>query len=217
MRTTRLRPRCPRLATGRPSCSRGRPPIATALLRDLDRLAERLSAGARPPLRELAHTLAGRFGTPVTGSTLAIVTTSHDDLIAKLGVARDAIRGGSPSVADPRGVYFAERPEFSGQKVAFIFPGQGSQTVGMLRDLAIHFEDVRHAYEEFDAAILASGREPIGPRVFPPPVFDEAARAAARRRLASDRGRAAGDRCGKRRSAATAREGGRGTGHDRRS
>ena len=148
----------------------------TGLLCDLDHLAQRLSAGSRPPLRDLAHALAGRLGTPATATTLAIVTTSHADLIAKLSLARDAIRGGSPAVADPRGVYFAEPPGLSGQKIAFVFPGQGSQTVGMLRDLAIHFEDVRRAYEEFDAAILALGHEPIGPRIFPPPVFDEAAR-----------------------------------------
>ena len=148
----------------------------TGLLCDLDHLAQRLSAGARPPLRDLAHALAGRLGTPATATTLAIVTTSHADLIAKLSLARDAIRGGSLAVADPRGVYFAEPPGLSGQKIAFVFPGQGSQTVGMLRNLAIHFEDVRRAYEEFDAAILALGHEPIGPRIFPPPVFDEAAR-----------------------------------------
>ena len=46
----------------------------------------------------------------------------------------------------------------------------------MLRDLAIHFDDVRRAFEEFDAAMLALGREPVGPRVFPPPAFDEATR-----------------------------------------
>ena len=46
----------------------------------------------------------------------------------------------------------------------------------MLRDLAIHFEDVRRAYEEFDATLLAIGSEPIGQRIFPPPAFDEAAR-----------------------------------------
>ena len=46
----------------------------------------------------------------------------------------------------------------------------------MLGELAIFFEEVRRAYEEFDAAIVAAGHEPIGPRIFPPPAFDEAAR-----------------------------------------
>ena len=100
------------------------------LLRDLDRLAERLSAGARPPLRDLAHALACRLETPVTVPTLAIVTTSHADLIAKLSLARHAIRGGSLELADPGGVYFAERPRFADQKVAFVFPGQGVKQWG---------------------------------------------------------------------------------------
>ena len=146
------------------------------LLLDLDRLCERLAAGARPPLRDLAHTLAARRDTPVTGPTLAIVTTSHDDLIAKLNFAREAIRGGASEVSDPRGIYFEERPAFSGQKVALIFPGQGSQAVGMLRDLAIHFDEVRRAYEEFEAVITAAGGEPIATRIFPPPAFDDEAR-----------------------------------------
>ena len=103
------------------------------LLRDLDRLAERLAAGARPPLRDLAHALAGRLGTPATGPTLAIVASSHEDLIAKLSLARDAIRGGSPAVTDPRGVYFAERPGLLGPEGRVPLPGSriaGSRDAG---------------------------------------------------------------------------------------
>ena len=53
--------RC-RLATGRPSCLPGRPPVATDCFATSIACAERLAAGARPPLRDLAHTLAARRG-----------------------------------------------------------------------------------------------------------------------------------------------------------
>ena len=165
MRASRWRPPSPRPATGRPSCSRGRPPIAAGCLAIWIAWRHGYPRASVPAPRPGAR-LAGRLGTPATATTLAMVTTSHADLIAKLGLARDGMRGGSPAVADPRGVYFAERPGLSGQKVAFLFPGQGAQTVGMLGELAIHFEEVRRAYEEFDAAILALGHEPIGPRSF---------------------------------------------------
>src|SRR5256885_13781551 len=39
------------------------------------------------------------------------------------------------------------------QKLAFIFPGQGSQAVGMGKDLAEHFPVARAAFEEADAAL----------------------------------------------------------------
>jgi acyl transferase domain-containing protein/NAD(P)H-dependent flavin oxidoreductase YrpB (nitropropane dioxygenase family)/NAD(P)-dependent dehydrogenase (short-subunit alcohol dehydrogenase family) len=145
------------------------------LLRDIDHLAAQLAAGARPTLRGLAHALAMRPRTSAASPTLAIVAASHEDLSTKLNQVREALRDRT-ELFDPRGIYFAEAPAHYGGGVAFLFPGQGSQAVGMLGDLAILFDDVRRAYEEFDAAILALGREPIGSVIFPPPAFDEPSR-----------------------------------------
>src|SRR5262249_19190069 len=80
--------------------------------------------------------------------------------------------------SDPRGVYFAERPSLAGSRVAFLFPGQGAQSPGMVADLAIAFPEVREAFEAFDAALRSRGRAPVGPRGFPPPAFTEGERAA---------------------------------------
>ena len=62
-------------------------------------------------------------------------------------------------LVDPRGVFYAERPAFGRSKVAFLFPGQGSQSVGMLGELAVFFDDIRDAYEQFDEALSACGAE----------------------------------------------------------
>lgn len=147
-----------------------------ALLKELDQLAGQLAAGARPALRDLTHTLAAVAAMTASGSRLAIIATSHEDLVTKLNLAREMLRKNQTEFNDPRGLYYSAQPAFREQKVAFLFPGQGSQAVGMLGELAIHFEDVRRAFEEFDAAIVSSGSAPIGPVVFPPPAFDDAAR-----------------------------------------
>jgi len=146
------------------------------LLRDLDHLSGRLAEGARFPLKDLAHGLAVRSGAGPTGPTLAIVATSHEDLAARLESARAALWEGRTELTDARGLFYAERPPFADQPVAFLFPGQGSQSVGMLGDLAVLFDEVRGAFELFDSALAARGGEPIGPLVFPPPAFDEETR-----------------------------------------
>jgi acyl transferase domain-containing protein/NAD(P)H-dependent flavin oxidoreductase YrpB (nitropropane dioxygenase family) len=146
---------------------------------DLGRLSAQLDAGASPRLRDLAHTLALRFDADRPGPTLAIVADSLDDLKAKLATARAAVDAGK-ALRDPRGVYYADAPAFAGERPAFLFPGQGSQAVGMLGDLALAFDEVRGGFEAIDAALAAAGRPPVGPKVFPPAALDDAARERAR-------------------------------------
>ncbi len=152
----------------------------------LDELAAALSAGARPTLGDLAHTLIsaredlaarsdlGKF------ATLAILAGSHDELSESLRQARTAIAHGRSSLDDPRGILFAAQPAWAGEPVAFVFPGQGSQSPGMLQELAVLFPEVRGAFDEFDREIAKARGRLIGPLVFPPPAFDAATREEAR-------------------------------------
>lgn len=150
----------------------------TELLADLDRLADRLDAGARPLLRDLAHALNARAKLGGQNPTLAIVASDLDDLVAKLASARASIQKGESQINDPRGVQYHERPPHAGAPIAFVFPGQGAQAVGMLGDLAVAFEEVRDALDEFDAALVSQGADPVGPKIFPPPAFSDSAKRA---------------------------------------
>ena len=147
------------------------------LLESLDRLAKSLDDGARPALRDLSRAV-NRPVEPVEGSsaTLAIVAESLEDLLAKIATARGSIASGQKRVKDPRGLYYEESPRFTGQQVAFLFPGQGSQSPGMLADLTMNIPEVRETFDEFEAALTSSGRPAIGSLVYPPPSLDEADR-----------------------------------------
>jgi acyl transferase domain-containing protein/NAD(P)H-dependent flavin oxidoreductase YrpB (nitropropane dioxygenase family) len=153
----------------------------------LDRLIQALDSGSRPHLGDLAHALSHErercTADAAATATLAIVAADHDDLHDKLREARGLMAQGRASFDDPRGFVYAARPEWAGQRVAFVFPGQGSQAPGMLRELAVIFAEIRQAFEEFDRVVTETGGPAIGHLVFPPTAFDDTASVAARRAL----------------------------------
>ena len=134
-------------------------------------LADRLADGLAPPLVELARTHATETETRAGDATLAIVAESIEDLGAKLDDAREALAGDGDRVHAPNGVHWAERPLAAGGRVAFLFPGQGSQAVDMGRDIAVAFPEARETFERADRALGDFSGRPLGGYVFPPPSF----------------------------------------------
>ncbi|WP_405804197.1 SDR family NAD(P)-dependent oxidoreductase [Streptomyces sp. NBC_00210] len=134
-----------------------------AALRAIDRLAARLEqndAAGRPwPLRDLAgETSAGEGEIQV-----AVVATSLDDLASKLDRARE--------FATDDGIHVRTDAEELG-RIAFLFPGQGSQRPGMLGDLFIAFPRLRTMLYAADPRRVT--------RMFPPAAFTPEERAAQR-------------------------------------
>jgi len=131
-------------------------------------LAE-LSA-ASGTLRELAASI-GQASQPV-GYRLAIVATSLDDLRAKLAKARTALESKQTALNDPQGIYLAPvRAEGARGKIAFLFPGQGSQKTGMLHDLALHFPEFRESLETAERVLAGRFPKKLSAYIYPPPAF----------------------------------------------
>jgi acyl transferase domain-containing protein/NAD(P)-dependent dehydrogenase (short-subunit alcohol dehydrogenase family)/NAD(P)H-dependent flavin oxidoreductase YrpB (nitropropane dioxygenase family) len=146
------------------------------ILEAIESLQGSLARGAAPALRELSYTLwelaKGRASTDgLSILHLAVVTNSLSDLRQKLLWASEKLRSRQASIYDPRGIYFTENPLAYEGKIAFLFPGQGSQYVDMLCDLAIQFPEVRERFEIVNRVLADRFSEPLSSYVFPPPRF----------------------------------------------
>ncbi|WP_165252314.1 type I polyketide synthase [Paludisphaera soli] len=144
-----------------------------AILEAIGRVAGPLKSGARPDPGHLARSLARAAEAEAPGGpSLAIVASSLDDLAAKLDAARDLLGSDVERRHDPGGVHFAERPLAGDGRIAFLFPGQGSQYVNMTRDMALAFDEVREGFERADRVLADELGGPLSRWIFPPPVFD---------------------------------------------
>jgi acyl transferase domain-containing protein/NAD(P)H-dependent flavin oxidoreductase YrpB (nitropropane dioxygenase family) len=156
------------------------------LVAALASLERALEQGARPALCDLAYTLYETFDArrSVSSVRLAIVAASLVGLRQKLAQAREALSEPHPvQTVEPQGIYYADQPLAHGAQIAFLFPGQGSQYPNMLRDLAIHFSEVRETFERADRVLVQQFPRPLSDYVFPPPAFTPEKERAQRQAL----------------------------------
>ncbi|MCU1262148.1 MAG: beta-ketoacyl synthase, partial [Bryobacterales bacterium] len=132
-------------------------------------------------LRDIAYTLNTRAR---EGERLAIVASSLEDLSTKLRHAAGLL--GAPActqIKDRQGIYYFADSSIRGGKIAFLFPGEGSQYLNMLSDVCIHFPEVRQAFDLADSAVHDPERWPPSAIIFPPPLLSPQETAAAEGRL----------------------------------
>jgi acyl transferase domain-containing protein len=150
-----------------------------AIIEAATKVRDAIAAGAQPTLADLAASV-WNTSKPIahTAPTLAVVATSLEDLKEKLAVAIDAIAKATDSHTDPRGIYFAVKPQ--SQKVAFLFPGQGSQYPDMLAQVAMAFSEVRDVLDRAEATLANDLDKPLGRLIYPPSSFTPEQEAANR-------------------------------------
>ena len=113
---------------------------------------------------------------------LAIVASGEGDLRAKLESASLQLASENGRFQDRPEVYFTESESPAAPTMAFVFAGQGSQTVGMGKHLAMTLPFVQSVWDRAEPVLADEGIS-LRSLVFPPPVFDEAARARQRQAL----------------------------------
>ncbi len=103
-------------------------------------------------------------------SRLCIVASSPEDLLAKLD--RTAKRLGekrAPRIRDKDGVFWFENPLMQEGKLAFVFPGEGSQYLNMMADLCLHFPEVRKMFDLMDRTFEGHERGYLPSQLIVPP------------------------------------------------
>jgi len=138
----------------------------------IDKLARQLETGAQLALADLACSISLPAARGEAGSAnLAIAASSLEDLQEKLRLARDILQSGRAREHLAQGVHFSGEPFAKQGQLAFLFPGQGSQYVNMLRDLVVAFPQARALFERADRVLEGAFDQPLSRYVFPIPVF----------------------------------------------
>lgn len=132
---------------------------------------EFLSRQSEAELVDIAYTLNRRLeGKPCR---LALVAESPEDLAKKLKNAGQKLSDPNRlQIKDRGGVYFFENPLGREGKLAFLFPGEGSQYVNMLRDLCQHFPEMRACFDLLDRAFIGHPRNYLPSQIIFPPTSD---------------------------------------------
>ncbi len=116
---------------------------------ELLRRCEEVQGRDSVSLVELAHHVNTDYqGRPYR---LALVAESLEDLNRKLEHAVERLRDPNRSrIKEKSGIFFFEKPLGPGGKLAFLFPGEGSQYVSMLEDVCLHFPQARRCFDLLD-------------------------------------------------------------------
>lgn len=150
------------------------------LRRRCEQLGDFLDRHPTVVLKDLAFTLNAEL--PNGGLRVAIIAKSIKEFQARLHRAMDRLADPNcHHIRDSAGLYFAESPLHPAGKIAFLFPGEGAQYLGMLADLRDSFPEVRDWFEECDRLVIEAGmpERALGRLLFLPPDATEEQRAEA--------------------------------------
>jgi acyl transferase domain-containing protein/phosphopantetheinyl transferase (holo-ACP synthase) len=154
---------------------------ADALQAKLDRLAAALERNPSWSVAQVAAALAGEDAAAT--HRVAIIAKDAKSLASGIAQALSKVRAGNVGAGPGgRGRVFYGHRRIEG-KLAFVFPGEGSQYPHMLADLALCFDEVRHWLDFWRGLYGLPAGESRTDIVFPSSEVDDARRAELEARL----------------------------------
>ncbi|KAJ55420.1 hypothetical protein ACMU_12040 [Actibacterium mucosum KCTC 23349] len=100
-----------------------------------------------------------------------VVAADKGEATAKLQKIADRIGAGKKKLKDRKGAYLTSAPLAREGKVAFMFPGEGSQHIGMLREVMLHHPEMRGWFDLVDGAFAGHPRALKPSQVIYPPSY----------------------------------------------
>jgi malonyl CoA-acyl carrier protein transacylase len=148
-----------------------RAPDQAALLQDVNQLQGALVAGAQPALRDLAFTYAQQAAVRAQDAIcLSLVVNSLGQLSEALLLVQNYLTQGARQPLPPH-IQLGLNATTTAQPLAFLFPGQGSQYPGMLRELSLYCPELRDAIEAADRQLSDQLPQRLSQYLYPPSVY----------------------------------------------
>ena len=109
---------------------------------------------------------------PATNVRLGFVASGIDSGIDLLKTAIDNLQKQTGNWEHPKGIYYRQSAVPGDQKVVALFSGQGSQYVGMGRELVNAFPQMQSTFEKSNQLFEQDGKSLLTDVVYPIPVFN---------------------------------------------
>jgi acyl transferase domain-containing protein len=148
------------------------------LVRDLIQFREQLDTLVTEDLPALAQAVCADESARPSYShavRLAIVAASVEELRHKIRKALDFLPDRT-ELNDPVGIYYSEAAPIQPAELCLLFPGQGAQSVDMLRDLVVGSPWSHTLFAEANRLLSDTLPQALTDYIFPPPVFSDAER-----------------------------------------
>lgn len=159
------------------------------VLQTLARWKEQLADRTVTEWAGLAAAIAHDEETLSAGSRvcrLAIVASSTEELVKKIERAQNLLAD-KTELVDPTGLFYSQAEPVSEKEVCFLYPGQGSQYLNMMKDLLVSSPDLQDLVSSANQSLADFLTQPLSRYIFPPPTFNEDEEKEAFRALSNTR------------------------------